>query len=547
MAPSQTEIESQIMELAEKSCKTFCGDISDMFGMDMACNRQEVTHETVNALRTRFEDFAVVYSVRAEGILNGTYRMVFDRQGLFILAGVVSMQPGQMILEDITSGSLEKAENAGNVLNEVGTALVGSWDRVFRKELDGHGRFVLNNTFIGNPWDNPEEKIGLNSNEELVFVPYDMTICPYPAFKCCAIFPKAIFAAASQSDTEQAAPAEEKARQDTEETAEPGESAAAEQPQAQEPTEHEEGAAAEQPQPQAQEPAEPQEGAAAEQPQPQAQEPAEPQEGPAAEQPQPQAEEPAEPQESAAAEQPQQEAEEPAEPQEGPAAEQPQPEAQETVAADESTAEQKPEAVAEQEPGDVEGQTVTISETDIAQERPVSDAIKKMAGSVAGLPVKSVPSAMAETPGSKDALLTVCAKDIMQKEVVWAKPDDTVQQALSMMQQHNTGYIMIGKEQVPEGIVSNSDLNAALSPYLRNIFAKWRRPLDDATLKIKIKWIMSRPTCTISPQTPLVNIMENMCRTEKKCLPVVDDKGKVRGLVTVFDIFRALIKHSCPA
>jgi CBS domain-containing protein len=496
----------------------------------MTCNRQEVTHETVNALRTRFEDFAVVYSVRAEGILNGTFQMVFDKGGLFILSGVVAMQPGQMILEDITSGSLEKAENVGNVLNEVGTALAGSWDRVFRKELDYHGRFVLTNTFIGNPWDNSEEKIGLNTNEELVFVPYDMTICPYPAFKCCAIFPKAIFAAASQSGTEQAAPPEEKAPQDTEEPAEPKEGAADEQPQpqAQEPAEHGEGPAAEQPQPQAQEPAESQEGTAAEQPQPQAQEPAEPEKGPAAEQPQPQAEEPAEPQEGAAAEQAQ-------------------PEAEETVAADEGEAKQVPEAAERQESGDIEGQAVTISETDIAQERPISDAIKKMAKSAAVLPGEFVPSAMAETPGSKDTLLTVCAKDIMQKEVVWAKPDDTVQQALSMMQQHNTGYIMVGRDQVPEGIVSNSDLNGALSPYLRNIFAKWRRPLDDATLKIKIKWIMSRPTCTISPQTSLVKMMEDMCRTEKKCLPVVDDKGKVRGLVTVFDIFRALIKLSCPA
>ncbi|MHC4283267.1 MAG: hypothetical protein ACYSWZ_09905, partial [Planctomycetota bacterium] len=180
MAPSQTEIESLIIELAEKSFKTFCGDISGMFGMDMACSPQEVTPETVNGLQRRFENFAVVYSVKSEGILDGTFQMVFDKEGLFILAGVVAMNPGQMILEDIQSGSLEKAEKASNVLKEVGTALAGSWDRVFHKGLEGHGRFVLTNTFIGNPWDKAEEKIGLNSDEELVFVPYDMTIGPYP-------------------------------------------------------------------------------------------------------------------------------------------------------------------------------------------------------------------------------------------------------------------------------------------------------------------------------------------------------------------------------
>jgi CBS domain-containing protein len=455
MAPSQTKTESLIIELAEKSFKTFCGDISGMFGMDMACNPQEVTHETVNGLQRRFENLAVVYSVKAEsakGGLDGTFQMVFDKEGLFILAGVVAMKPGQMILEDIKSGSLEKAEKASNVLNEVGTALAGSWDRVFCKGLDGHGRFVLTNTFIGNPWNKAVEKIGLNSDEELVFVPYDMTIGPYPAFKCGAIFPKTIFVGTSESDTEQPAPAEETAQEDTEETAETEESVAAD--------------------------------------------------------------------------------------------DKAQPEAEEIVAADESSVKQEPEAAAEQKPNDVEEEATTTAETDTGQERPISDTIKKMAKSSAVLPGESSPSAMAEklALGSK-ALLGVCANDIMQKDVIWANPDDSVQQALTKIQQHNAGYIMIGKEQeqVPEGIISKSDLTGAISPYLRNIFAKWRRPMDDATLQIKIKWIMSKPTCTISPETTLAKIMENMCQADKKCLPVVDGQGKVQGLVTVFDIFRALL------
>ncbi len=159
---------------------------------------------------------------------------------------------------------------------------------------------------------------------------------------------------------------------------------------------------------------------------------------------------------------------------------------------------------------------------------------------------ESTPSIIEEKPAisNKDTLLAVCAKDIMQKDVIWANPDDSVQQALAKIQQHNTGYIMIGKEQVPEGIVSKSDLTGALSPYLRSVFVKWRRPMDDATLRIRVKWIMSKPTCTISPDTSLAAIMENMCQVDKKCLPVVDDQGKVRGLVTVFDIFSVLLKHS---
>ncbi|GAF88301.1 unnamed protein product, partial [marine sediment metagenome] len=83
----------------------------------------------------------------------------------------------------------------------------------------------------------------------------------------------------------------------------------------------------------------------------------------------------------------------------------------------------------------------------------------------------------------------------------------------------------------------------AVSAYLRPEFAKWRRPLDDATLQIRIKWIMSRSMHIIKPQTLLATIMREMCRHSLLSLPVVDQQGKVLGLVTEADIFEALLKQ----
>jgi len=144
----------------------------------------------------------------------------------------------------------------------------------------------------------------------------------------------------------------------------------------------------------------------------------------------------------------------------------------------------------------------------------------------------------------RDELLAasdLCAKDVMQKELVWGGAEDSVQQTLTKAQQHNTGYILIGQNGVLEGLVSKSDLAGAISPYLRPVFAKWRRPLDDATLQIRVKWIMSRLVHTISPQTPLAAIMSSMCRFRVLCLPVLDEQGKVQGLVTEADIFNVLL------
>ncbi len=93
------------------------------------------------------------------------------------------------------------------------------------------------------------------------------------------------------------------------------------------------------------------------------------------------------------------------------------------------------------------------------------------------------------------------------------------------MQLHDVSYIMIGQGGVLEGIVSKSDLTGAISPYLRPMFAKWRRPSDDATLQIKIKWIMSKLVRTIKAHASVAAVIENMFKFGGGCLPVVDQQG----------------------
>lgn len=152
-----------------------------------------------------------------------------------------------------------------------------------------------------------------------------------------------------------------------------------------------------------------------------------------------------------------------------------------------------------------------------------------MVNSPADLPGEFVPAACA-----------IRAKDVMQKKVVWASGEDSVQQALTKMEQGRSDYLIIGTAELIEGIVSRSDLTGAMSPYLRRMFAKWRRPSDDATLQIKIKLIMSRPARTVNPETPLPVITERICRGGRYCLPVVDKDGNVQGTITTFDILNVL-------
>ena len=209
----------------------------------------------------------------------------------------------------------------------------------------------------------------------------------------------------------------------------------------------------------------------------------------------------------------------------------------ELSASDDEKSREKVTASGEQTPLEAEGDTdektasdTVDSENDDKAQR-ISESIKRMTKSLAVLPGEKTP-----------ILFSLTAKDIMQKDVLWGTPEDSVQQAQVKMTELDADYMVIGREGVAEGIVSKSDVFGAVSCYLRPTFSKWRRPLDDATLQIKVRWIMTKAVHTIKPQMSLNDIMENMNRFSVRCLPVIDQHGKVQGIVTIFDVFNAILK-----
>jgi CBS domain-containing protein len=591
-----TQVESKAAELSSQAFKAFCEDISGMFGVPMQCGPGQITTETVADLEKRFGKLAAVNLVKAQGALEGTFQIVFGRKGLFILAGLITM-PEQMtsllekcvvpaqIQQNIKSGTTKEAQAVSDSLSEAGNLLVGSWDRIFREQLEGHKHFVQSDVFIGEPWDNPEEKLGLTRDEKFTLVCVEITVTHYPPFTCGAVFPDAVFGKTkndenvkteaeaeekTEADAQAQAEAEAKAKVEAEEKAKAEAEVEAEaknedeeetkdEPQAEAKGEGEEKAKDE---PQAEAKDEGEEKTESEgeeetkdEPQAEAKDESEEKtesEGEEKAKDEPQAEAKDEGEEKAKDE-PQAEAKDESEEKtesEEEAKDEPQAEAKDegeekTEIEIESQAETEEKAEAESkeedsDQADAEEVKDTAKEeaaaTDESREPTsgqVSEAIQKMADSVTVLPDQAVSISLA-TPASS----------IMRKDVVWSSPNDSVQQALTKMQQQDAGYLMVGTDGALEGIVSNSNITGAISPYLRPVFTKWRRPLDDASLNIRIKWVMSRPVRVIKPQTPLGAIMENMAQSGSRCLPVADEQNKILGLVTVFDIFELLNRNA---
>lgn len=457
MTVSVPELQQQILELSFESFETFCEDISGMFGIDMSCSELYSSTGTISDLKKDFRKLIAVNTVNSEGLIDGEFKLIFDQKGLFTLSGTIVMLPEKRILENCKTGKLEDAKEMQDAVGETGNLLVGSWDRIFRENFDGHGHFVQNGSYIGDPWKNTQSEIGLPADQEILFSVFEMTIDEFAPFKCGVIFPLKTINQSVDSPSQPDESSDSSQKEDT-------------------------------------------------------------QTSQAKEQKQPETEQTT--QETDVQQQ-----------QEAKSEKQPENTNQETPAQGEEKISPDPPEQAEtdlqpeqqdQQPHDADSQD---------QKGPVSESISKMTSSKPDL------------PGSPDSVAVnadLTAQQIMQKSVTWCSAEDTVQAVSNKMQSNNASYILVGSEQDLQGIISNSDLASAISPYLKPVFAKWRRPLDDASLNIKVKWIMSRPVKTLPPAAAVSTIMEKMIRHNCRCFPVADQNGKILGIVTTFDIFKSL-------
>lgn len=483
MATSSADIKTRLSELSADAFQAFCDDISGMFGIEMQSELSGDSRESARTLKKTFKKVSAVITVKSTGILEGDLYIVFDKDALFTLSGTIVMLPEARIVEHCKKGTLKDAEELHDAVGETGNLLVGSWDRIFRENLEGHTHLLQTGTYIGNPWDDAQSCLGVSNDQSFLFFPCEMTVGDFPSFQCGVIFPDTILEKSSEEPVESALGEPEAASEDV---ASP-----------------EEG-----------EPVSPDVQVQAEQPV-----------APESQEAQVSAEQPTDP-----------EPQEPSSPTEQPTAAEP--------PAEEKSAD-KDSREAQEADEKHQRQATPSQPVEIPSLKDSPDVQREVAaGTVSQTIEQMVQSMSSSSLDSAAAILNRSASDVMTRQILWGNPDDSVQDAIEKMQQADTDCLMIGSAGSLEGIVTWIDVAEAVSIYLRPVFARWRRPADDATLQIKLKILMTRPVRTIRPQTPLASVMEDMCRHRLRCLPVVDEQGAVQGVVTSSGIFRFFLKMS---
>jgi len=129
----------------------------------------------------------------------------------------------------------------------------------------------------------------------------------------------------------------------------------------------------------------------------------------------------------------------------------------------------------------------------------------------------------------------------MSTEVITVDEDVSLMQASKLMKEHGIKHLPVIKERRLVGIVSDRDLKEAQPSDATSLDIHELNYLLD---KVKIKNLMSTNLHTTTGEEVVERAAALMLDYDISALPVVDQEGKLKGIVTKGDLFRGLIAIS---
>ena len=118
--------------------------------------------------------------------------------------------------------------------------------------------------------------------------------------------------------------------------------------------------------------------------------------------------------------------------------------------------------------------------------------------------------------------------DRKDRAVFSLRPEAPVLEAIRAMAEHHVGALLVMKDEVLAGIVSERD-------YARKVILRGRSSSDTP-----VRDIMTSPVLTVSPDTSVEQCMQLVTDKRVRHLPVVE-AGRVVGMVSIGDLVKAVI------
>jgi len=128
-------------------------------------------------------------------------------------------------------------------------------------------------------------------------------------------------------------------------------------------------------------------------------------------------------------------------------------------------------------------------------------------------------------------------KECITKEVVTVSPEATAKEAFGMLKSMKIRHLVVVKEGVIRGIVTDRDLRR---PQASDMFKSWDelyRISDD----FQVEDIMTSPAITIDADADIKEAARTMVKHRIGALPVTDAHRGLAGIITDIDLLKALV------
>ena len=146
------------------------------------------------------------------------------------MAGSVMMLPKPIILNHTKIGTLKDAEELRDAVQEIGNLFVGSWDRVFRENFEGHGHFAKKATFVGDIQSITQQEPGFAVDGQYSIADCEIDVGDFTGCRCIVVFPQSIWGGKADAGAAEKKPAEAAKPADTAKPVETSKPAAAAKP-----------------------------------------------------------------------------------------------------------------------------------------------------------------------------------------------------------------------------------------------------------------------------------------------------------------------------
>lgn len=134
--------------------------------------------------------------------------------------------------------------------------------------------------------------------------------------------------------------------------------------------------------------------------------------------------------------------------------------------------------------------------------------------------------------------------EYMTTRLVTVEMDDTLDTVREIFDNTGFHHLLVVERGEVVGVLSDRDLLRHLSPYVGTASETAR---DAATLHKHVHQVMTRKPVTLAPDEELPEVLEKFREKDVTCLPVVDARKQVVGIVTWRDMLKVMQTVLLPA